>query len=418
MFLFHKHIAAVSASMFTWEVTTAFDGTLSETELKKRFEEDFGNLFGARNGEGCEACDSGECANRVFFWPLVSFNASDGRKHRYLVVKSRESLEKYRKKFDRCLPQQVVLYAVADKILRGERIAGLICADMPASGSVNAAIEDCADSNGNLILVALWKNCLYILVFAKGRLCHWSEEFGYGDCFDERCQIRVERFKSFLKADELFAGSDSFSEVRVGCDDLLDMGNLFETAAKDSFWSGLDLDNCETMKPCEKQRWTICAAMLLMLGLALVFICSDSWIGLYLRTFANERFDEFVDVAPVELSSPATHDLEMLAWAEGHRDLLPAKWTQGRDGSAEGSFGMRRSRWACDSLDYKLLGIVGGRVALMESAMGESKMLSVGDSLFRYRVKVIGKNEVLLRCGHKEVRYEVGTADVSQVGAR
>ena len=48
-------------------------------------------------------------------------------------------------------------------------------------------------------------------------------------------------------------------------------------------------------------------------------------------------------------------------------------------------------------------------------------MLSVGDSLSRYRVKEIGKNEVVLRCGRKEVRYEIGhvvTPIVSQVGSR
>ncbi len=67
-----------------------------------------------------------------------------------------------------------------------------------------------------------------------------------------------------------------------------------------------------------------------------------------------------------------------------------------------------------------MLGIVGGRGALMKTAAGETKMLSVGDSLLKYRVKEIGKNEIVLRCGRKEVRYEIGddAPIVSQVGAR
>lgn len=444
MFLLNNHIAAVSARMMTWEVTTSFDGTLTENELQKRFEEDFGNLFGMRNEENCDVCDTGVRANRVFFWPLVSFNASDGRKHRYLVAIANEHLANYRKKYDRCLPRQILFYAVADKILRGEAVDEVaidIHANCNAKWNIadgsfadafainNAAeslvseigVEENVANDGNLLLVALWKNVLYILVFAKGRLCHWSEESGYGVCFDERIAVRVHRFKEFLKADELFVSVGSFAEIFICCDVLSNMETLFRTAAKDPFWRGLDLDKSESLKPCEKRRWTMCASGLLMLGLTLAFFCNDSWNWRRLWTLGHGRVAEFSNVAPVELSSPAARDLEMLAWAEGHRDLLPAKWNLGRNLSAEGLFGKPRSRRACDSLDYKLLGIVGGRVALMESATGESKMLSVGDSLLKYRVKDIGKNEVVLRCGRKEVRYEIGTAVdpvVSQVGAR
>ena len=444
MFLLNNHIAAVSARMMTWEVTTSFDGILTETELQKRFEEDFGNLFGKRNEEGGDACDTGVRANRVFFWPLVSFNASDGRKHRYLVAFANEPLAHYRKKYDRSLPRQIALYVIADKMLRGEavdEVAVDIHANCNAKWNIadgsfadaftikNAAeslvseigVEENFASDGNLLFIALWKNVLYVIVFAKGRLCHWSEESGYGVCFDEQIAERVARFKEFLKTDELFANAGAFAETFICCDDILDAETLFKTAAKDPFWRGLDLDKSESMKLCEKRRWTVCASMLLMLGLAVALFSRDAFRWLYLRTFTDGRIAEFSDVAPVELSSPATRDLEMLAWAEGHRDLLPVKWTHGRDEAADGLFDKPRSRKACDSLDYKLLGIVGGRVALMESVTGESKMLSVGDSLSRYRVKEIGKNEVVLRCGRKEVRYEIGhvvTPIVSQVGSR
>ena len=130
MFFLNKRITAVSARMMTWEVLTAFDGTLTETELRKRFDEDFSEAFeddanalGDSNADRAGCCDVFEKelrADRVFFWPLISFNATDGRKHRFLVSVANEPLACYRKKFDRCLPNQVALYAIADKILRGE----------------------------------------------------------------------------------------------------------------------------------------------------------------------------------------------------------------------------------------------------------------------------------------------------------
>ena len=419
-----KRIAPVSARMMTWEVTTSFDGTLTETEVRKRFVEDFGNVFGVREDESRETFDTGMRAGRVFFWPLVSFNASDGRKHRFLVAMANESLASCRKKFDRCLPQQIALYAVADKVLRGEQRNGIVtdihanCSENERAAeslAVESDVEENVADDGNLLLVALWKNILYILVFMKGRLCHWSEELGYSDCFDERIAERVQRFKEFLKADELFTSAGTFREAFVCGDNVPDSKILFQIGANDSFWRDLDLDESESMKPCEKRRWTVCALMLLTLGFSFAFFSDDSWVMRNVRGLCDAVPAK--EVAPVELSLPAERDLEKLAWAEGHRDLLPAKWTQGRDGSADGSFGVRRSRWACDSLDCKLLGIVGGRVALMKTAAGETKTLSVGDSLLKYRVKEIGQNEIVLRCGRKEVRYEIESPNVSSMAA-
>ena len=393
-----KKVAPVAARMMTWEVTTSFDGTLTETELRKRFDEDFREVFNAGFADG-------ECA--VFFWPLVSFNASDGRKHRYLVAVAEEPLENYRKTFDRCLPKQIALYAIADKILRGEweGVNGLKC-DEICVGRGGECVEfdkNCAE-NGNLLFIALWKHCLYILVFMEGRLCHWSEEYGYGETFDDACRERVARFKEFLKADELFAkmnGVGVFGEGSPKVDE------LFQVAVRDPFWRGKDLDECDSMKPCERQRWTVRAVAVLILCVAIFAICDDMTDALYAKIIDGESRNSFVDVPPVELSQPAARDLEMLAWAEGHRDLLPAKWTLGRAGFVDGvaSRSWLTSRGTCDSSEFSLLGIVGGRVALVKTSAGETRTLSVGDSLSRYRVKRIGMNDVVMRCGRKEVRY-------------
>ncbi|WP_295067581.1 hypothetical protein [uncultured Fibrobacter sp.] len=406
MFFWNKRIAPVAARMMTWEVTTSFDGALTETELRKRFDEDFRDVFNAGFADG-------ECA--VFFWPLVSFNASDGRKHRYLVAVAEEPLENYRKTFDRCLPKQIALYAIADKILRGEW-DGESClkCDETCEGRGGECVEfdkNCAE-NGNLLFVALWKNCLYILVFMEGRLCHWSEEYGYGESFDDACRERIERFKEFLKVDELFAKMNDVGEFVVCCENVgaaeesPHVNERFQVAARDPFWCGKDLDACDSMKPCERNRWIMSAVALLVLCVGLWAMCGGS-LDLYAKFFDDEQRDLFVDAAPVELSQPAARDLEMLAWAEGHRDLLPAKWTLGRADFADGVASGNRliSRSDCDSSEFSLLGIVGGRVALVKTSAGETKTLSVGDSLSRYRVKRIGMNDVVMRCGRKEVRY-------------
>lgn len=408
-----KRISPVTARMMTWEVTTSFDGTLTETELRKRFDEDFRDVFNAGFADG-------ECA--VFFWPLVSFNASDGRKHRYLVAVAEEPLENYRKTFDRCLPKQIALYAIADKILRGEWDGeNCLKCDETCVGRGRECAElnnDCAEvaDNGNLLFVALWEHCLYILVFMEGRLCHWSEEYGYGETFDDACRERVARFKEFLKVDELFAKSGTagvFGEFIVCCknasadENLMNMDKLFQKATQDPFWRGKDLDACDSMKPCERRRW-IMSAVALFVCCAFVFAMYGGSLNLlYAKFFDDEKFNLFIDAAPVELSQPAARDLEMLAWAEGHRDLLPAKWTLGRAGFVDGvaSRSWRTSRGTCDSSEFSLLGIVGGRVALVKTSAGETKTLSVGDSLSRYRVKQIGMNDVVMRCGRKEVRY-------------
>ena len=359
MFFWNKHIAAVSASLFTWEVTTAFDGVLTETELQKRFAEE---LEGAMESQ----------ENRVFFWHLVSFNASDGRKHRYLVALANESLLRFRKTFDRCLPKQVSLYALADRLLRGEDFEG---------------------ADGNLMLVALWNRVLYIVIFAKGRLCHWSEECGYGETFDERCEQRISRFKGFLKTDELFANVGDFHEERVCCDGL-NMDEMFCAGACDPFWLQLDLDACASMKPCEKRRWTLFAMAVLGLCMLLVAVRENplSW-----NVFGTVK-NPFNEVAAVALDLPPDETLERLMWAKGHGLMRFEK-----RGHLPG-----RRKAGCELPPFRLLGIVGGRAALVQLAGDESKTFVRDDELFSYRVKSIGKNDIVLRCGTKEVRYEVG----------
>ena len=392
MFFLHKHIAPVAARMMTWEVTTSFDGILSEAELRKRFLDEFGNCecVCCTDDEKTDnaSCIDKRCSCRLFFWPLVSFNTSDGRKHRYLVAVANEPLACYRKKFDRCLPRQVALYALADKILRGTYAWNIV--------EKKIHVED----NGNLLFVARWKNVLYVLVFMNGRLCHWSEDFGYGETFDEYCRKRVENFKSFLKNDELFSdayASDSFGVAYLHGEEMMNYDELFRWGCKDPFWRHLDLDEDGSLKLCEKRRYFLCTLLLSVLCLSIASLYGNiwnEWLGW--DNGSEVQINHLDKVAPVELSLPAEYNLEKMAWAEGHRDLLPAKWKP-------------TSRTNCLLPEFRLLGIVSNRTALVLTAAGETKILLPGDLFSRYRVKRIGKDYVVLKCGMKEVRYEVGT---------
>ena len=104
----------------------------------------------------------------------------------------------------------------------------------------------------------------------EGRLCHWSEEYGYGETFDDACRERVARFKEFLKADELFAKMNDVGEFGEGSPKV---DELFQVAVRDPFWRGKDLDECDSMKPCELRRWVMSSVALLVFCASVFVIC-------------------------------------------------------------------------------------------------------------------------------------------------
>jgi hypothetical protein len=120
-----------------------------------------------------------------------------------------------------------------------------------------------------------------------------------------------------------------------------------------------------------------------------------------LNICTNPKNEITHDVAPVELEKPPSEVLDLLAWAKGHRDLVPARWKGMQAGFAErGNL--------CDLPSFKLLGIAGDRAVLVEMTSSEKKIMTPDDLLDSYRIKKIGRNDVVFRCGSKEVRYEVG----------
>ena len=153
--------AFVEARLWTWEVVTGFDGVLDPVTLRRRFAEDFPLV--------AQSCSTGECAVGPVFREMVSFNSTDGRKHRYLVMRTETDVVELRRRYERVLRRVAVFYGCADKLMREEE-----CADESDGAGAECASEN--ESAGNCRFAFLAGRTLYILVFFEGRLCHWTCE--------------------------------------------------------------------------------------------------------------------------------------------------------------------------------------------------------------------------------------------------
>lgn len=457
MSLFEK-VRPVTASIFTWEQTTAFDGALSDRELRRRFCDEFPDFEGAE---------------RVAFWPLIAFNTSDGRKHRFLVAYPQKNLEEYRTSFDRCLPRQLLLYGVADAILRGKSDDNVKCDCVWKCDSIMEC--DGADLNdGNLLLTAIFEGKLYLLVFVAGRLCHWSEECGYEsespDLLSRLCLERVNRFRNFMAKDVFFSNviaaaksaTCASSAETVAFSTATEMlptaaatneacsppfktcflshiefdEKCFRQAAKDSFWHDLDLDKTACVKACVLRK------RLLLLG---VFLLLTAVISLYrplIEPFVMLRLQNFLlktaeeNSASFVTNSVAVDSASAAVIATSAEDSLVSKYkpssrtvdayflrgapsphrtsrrrrlqSQQQSSLPHSAFAktaavLRRNR--CAKPDLVVNGIVAGRAILAEMD-DEKKVLRLGDSVWNYRIQSIGRKDVQLECGRKKMLLE------------
>ncbi len=170
--------------MLTWEWKTSFDGIPTETCLREAFEKEFPL-----------ACERLKLVGGDFLLlPMVSFNSTDGRCFRYLVVMGLQKI-----------PEQAWLYGAADRLLRNRKISGL---------------------EGNGLFYAVENGMLLVAVFFDGRLCHWSEGLA--------CEKWLDHFRCFLKRDDLFCRCKNFPEFLVKKEE-----KDFSRACKDSFWKNM-----------------------------------------------------------------------------------------------------------------------------------------------------------------------------------
>ena len=372
--------AFVEARLWTWEVVTGFDGVLDPVTLRKRFTEDFPSV--------AQLCSEGSCTAQPVFREMVSFNSTDGRKHRYLVMLANEgSAEKepakYRGRGERIVPRTAMLYGCADKLMREE--------DACESAYCGCSLRE---SCGNCRFAFLDNGWLYILVFFEGRLCHWSEEPQYNN--KESVQERLGRFDVFLRNDDLFSRAEKWYST------FIDIGNVPEPerlrwlrrAGSDPFWR---------VRTRGKLVWPAFAA-----GVALLLAVCACW---------NVLSGDLPGALP-EVISPAGTELPALTPAP---EMRPSEEAVALFNESEmrapfnkeinapfksGARGTFKPVPGCELPPVRLHGVVAGRIFSASIAGASPSWYSLGDTLGPFEVVSIGKDRVQLACGGetREVR--------------
>ena len=363
-------IAFAAARLWTWEVVTGFDGVLDPPTLRRRFAEEFPKV--------AEACRNGECAAGPVFREMVSFNSTEGRRHRYLVMRVEEDVARYRRHYDRVLPRMAMLFGFSDKLMRS------------------------TDGYGNCRLAFFCGGWLYVLVFFEGRLCHWSEESGHDAA---SAQERLERFDEFLRRDALFSRAESWKFLLVELDGVSDSekNEWWRRACKDPFWRSVDLDAIAGIKPRAKRK----IALLALAGLALAFACAFG---------GGEAFfdNEIAYTRPAPDLSPVpeyafgdggaepyeTESVEKFYEEKSHTNIALANVEP-----AEQEPTASDTVPQCAAPAIKLYGVVEGRLVQASADGGERVWLRIGDFIGGYELESIGKDYGVFACG--ETRMEV-----------
>lgn len=327
-------VQGIHARICTWELVTGFGQNPTEEDLMDYFRRDFPEVEGLPK-----------------FWKMISFNSSEGRHHRYLVILA----EQGRLHGGRKLPISLFLYTRADEQM-GSR-----------------------EGNGNFRYAALVGETLYVLLFYEGRLCHWSEERGYGDArAGLRAKERLRRMDEFLRRDPLFSQAEAF---QCGVMECLDMDfddpagmwmEQLRRAARDPFWRGLHL---EPRAGGPRVALSIILLLMLMVAGFLAWKNLDTGCG---KLFGPE--------APL-LTPPATGPISKETRLSDRTKMpRPKNEDAVRD---------------CQKPMLIIRGIVGNRLFSGVSG-GEPVMKQLGDSLGSYRVKSVLRDRVVLECGGKE----------------
>ena len=343
-----ERVAFVGARLWTWELVTNFDSDVPHEKLLQWLREDFPETLRDRN----PVCRE-----------MVGFNSSGGRRHRFLVALPEKDVDCLRRHFDRVLPKSAMLYGAADALMRTN------------------------DGFGNLRYAVLAESTLSILVFFEGRLCHWTEEVAHDNATAEE---RLERFDEFLMRDDLFPRVESGRKVFVESREFSDSQRkaLLKAASMDPFWKDYDLDLFDGIKP--RAKWRLAIAVVF----AAVLFFSFVWRG------------SGDDVEKIDMAAPSLSVAPEIVVVDH-----PMGMSRGKDDvrvmkvdSPEASF---PDSPAC-LVQFKIRGIVGGRLVRVEMEDGRMAWFRTGDSLGNFRVESIGGSKVSLACGGRVVEVENG----------
>ena len=321
-------VQGAPARICTWELVTGFGQNPTEEDLKDYFHRDFP-----------------ETEQLPKFWKMISFNSSEGRHHRYLVILGK----------DGDLPNSLVLFALADEQM------------------------SFGEGDGNFRYAAIVRGTLYVLVFYEGRLCHWSEERGYGDSSEDSwARERLYNMDEFLRRDPLFSQAEAF---RYGNLEHLDIdfdnpagewAEQLRKASRDPFWKGLHLE------PRRKGPRVALSIILLLTVMVAVLL---AWENLYVG-----RGKLLGPEAP-RLTPPATATISKEIKS---RDFLKKTYSKSESAISE-----------CPKPALEIRGIVGNRL-FSGLFSGMPVMKKIGDSLESYKVKSVLRDRVVLECGGRE----------------
>ena len=151
--------------------------------------------------------------HRISFLPLISFNSSMGRTHRFLVAFSLKDFSIDRPFCDRVLPLAIAFTAYAEEeMLKKEGFENLIC-------------------GGYL------KGHLFLLIFCEGKLVHWIQEQVEEKTID--LNQRLHRLRLFIQGDAFLS---RLGDCPVSIASEPAVSSLFEKALLDPFWQNWDLD--------------------------------------------------------------------------------------------------------------------------------------------------------------------------------
>ena len=376
--------AFVEAHLWTWEVVTGFDGVLDPVTLRRQFAEDFPSV--------AQSYSSGECAAEPVFREMVSFNSTDGRKHRYLVMlangnDAEKKNAKHRGRGDRILPRSAMLYGYADKLMREDDACENVCCGCSLR-------ESC----GNCRFAFLDNGWLYILVFFEGRLCHWSEEPQYNN--KESAQERLGRFDVFLRNDDLFSRAEKWYCAFMDVGDVQEPERLrwLRRAGSDPFWR---------VRTCRKLVWPALAA-----GVALLLAVSAWWNvspGDAPEVFSPDGVELPALTSPPEMR-PSEEPAAPFNTADAREISVPFNESEVRAPFNNGinpQFNKATNKEnACALPSIHLHGVVAGRIFSASIAGAPPSWYNLGDSIGLFEVVSIGKDRVQLACGGetREVR--------------
>lgn len=336
-----KSLQLLDAEIFTWEYVSGFDVDLPVESARKFFNEDV------------SSCKN-PCREQLL--PLISFNDSEGRRHRFLVLRCRSTLNAG--SLSRCLPQMICLFGYADNEMRR------------------------MDSDGNVRWAFVDERKLYILVFFEGRLCHWQEEKIKEQ---ENVQIRLNRFDEFLKTDSLFGRVAEFSKKDIVWDKLQNADSIWiKTAARDPLWKNVNLAYVEPRKRIRGLRLVFLLVALTVFSGSINFIGDKKSEDVYLQ-----------DVPAPELDTRLPSFVDEKEFKAIRNNLQKASQT------------------GCHLASFKLKAIVSNKIVKAVVGEGSERWLSIGDSIATtdnqfYRIAFIGRNSIRLVCNGNSVEVTNG----------